>query len=263
MSATDMTGKVVCITGAAGGIGSAIARVFAQAAAHLVLIDQNEARLAALVASLRVSEAQLVQRVVADMRTEQGVKQAIQQGISPFGHTIDILVANVGVLVSGAFDTLTAADWEQALTINFFTHVFACQAVLPFMRQGGHGSIVLMGSDQGLQPDVTLGPYASAKAALHAFGKALARELAPAIRVNVVAPGMTRTPLVETLMQGYAREFGTNIHNAERLELQRRGVPLARLAEPEEIALAVLYLAEATFCTGTILDVSGGNIKGL
>lgn len=258
-----MSGKVVCITGAAGGIGGAIAQVFAHNGAHLVLLDQHEDGLSRLTTSLALSEDQRVQAVVADLRTEQCVKQAIQQGLASFNGRIDVLVANVGVLVAGPFLTLTAQDWQQAFTINLLSHVFACQEVVPRMQQQGWGAIILMGSDQGVQPDATLSPYASAKAALHAFGKVLAREQSPTIRVNVVAPGMTRTPLVETLMQGYAREFGTDAETAERQELQRRGVPLARLAEPEEVAQAVLYLASATFCTGTILNVSGGNLRGI
>ena len=81
--------------------------------------------------------------------------------------------------------------------------------------------------------------------------------------MNVVAPGMTRTPLVEVLMEHLAREFGTDLRNAEQMELAQRGVPLARLGEPEKVAEAVLYLATATFCTGTILNIGGGNVRAV
>src|SRR5438046_10558155 len=103
------------------------------------------------------------------------------------------------------------------------------------MKQQGGGSIIFTGSDQGLQPDAGLGPYAQAKAAVHSLLKMLARELpSDGILVSAVAPAMTRTPLVEQRMGGYVREFGTDSKKAERPELQRRGGRLGRLGEPEE-----------------------------
>ncbi len=84
-----------------------------------------------------------------------------------------------------------------------------------------------------------------------------------ACSVGVVAPGMTRTPPVEILMEQLAREFGTDTRSPEQRELSTRGAPLARLGEPEEVAEAVLYLATASFCTGTILSISGGNVRAV
>src|SRR5260370_5236030 len=112
------------------------------------------------------------------------------------------------------------------------------------MKERGGGSIIFTGSDQGLQPDAGLGPYAQAKAAAHSLVKMLARELpSDGILVSAVAPRMTSPPLVETLMVGYAREFGTHTKTAEQLELQRRGVSLGRLGSPEQVAEALRYLA--------------------
>ncbi len=192
------------------------------------------------------------------------MQQGILAALAPYKGIIDILVPNVGALISGPFEEVSSKQWQEAFAINFFTHVYACRVVVPLMKQRGGGSIVFTGSDQGLQPDAGLGPYAQAKAATHCFAKMLARELASdGIRVNVVAPGMTRTPLVEILMEQRAREFGTDLRSAEQMELAQRGVPLARLGEPEEIAEAVLYLGTASFCTGTILNISGGNVRGV
>ena len=266
MNTKGLPGKVVCITGAAGGIGSAIALAFAEAGANLALLDINEEGLSHLAEELRGrrTPSVTVSTVVADLSTEQGVKSGIEEVLSPFGSRIDVLVANVGFLIAGRFEQLTAEQWQRGFALNFFTHVFACQAVIPLMKQHGGGSIIFTGSDQGLQPDAGLGPYAQAKAAVHSLVKMLARELpSDGILVSAVAPGMTRTPLVETLMEGYAREFGTDTKTAEKLELQRRGVPLGRLGEPEEVAEAVLYLATAAFCNGTILNISGGNVRAV
>jgi NAD(P)-dependent dehydrogenase (short-subunit alcohol dehydrogenase family) len=266
MNTKELPGKVVCITGAAGGIGSAIARAFAGAGAHLALLDINEEGLSHLANELRGMRIPpvIVSTAVADLSTEQGVKSSIAEVLSAFGSRIDILVANVGFLIAQRFEELTAEQWHRGFALNFFTHVYACQAAIPLMKRHGGGSIIFTGSDQGLQPDTGLGPYAQAKAAVHSLAKMLARELpSDGILVSAVAPGMTRTPLVERLMEGYAQEFGTDSKTAEKLELQRRGVPLRRLGEPEEVAEAVLYLATAPFCNGTILNISGGNVRSV
>ena len=260
---TDLRHKVACITGAAGGIGRAIAEAFAREGARLALIDVNSASLEELAASLR-SGGSIVQAAVADLRSEQGVREGMQAVLAAYDGTLDILVPNVGALIAGPFEAVSSERWQEAFAINFFTHVHTCRLAVPLMRQRGAGCIVFIGSDQGLQPDMGLGPYAQAKAATHSLAKTLARELAADdIRVNVVAPGMTRTPLVEVLMQQRAREFGTDTRSAELRELSERGVPLARLGEPEEVAEAVIYLATAAFCTGTILNISGGNVRAV
>ena len=258
---TDLRRKVVCITGAAGGIGRAIAEAFARENAHLALIDVNSARLQELAASLHRTGAS-VQAVEADLRSEPGVREGMRAALAPFDGALDILVPNVGALIAGPFEEVSGEEWQAAFAINFFTHVYACRFAVPLMRQRGGGCIVFTGSDQGLQPDRGLCPYAQAKAATHNLAKTLARELAPdGIRVNVVAPGMTRTPLVEVLMQQRARELDTDSRSAEVRELAERGVPLARLGEPDEVADAVIFLATNCFCTGTILNISGGNVR--
>ncbi len=259
----DLQNKVVCITGAAGGIGRAIAEAFAREGARLALLDLNAAGLEELAAALRHTGT-VVHTAVADLRTEQGVQEGMQAALSAYEGAIDILVPNVGALIAGPFETLESWQWQEAFAINFFTHVYACRVAVPLMKQRGAGCIVFTGSDQALQPDAGLGPYAQAKAATHSFAKMLARELAPCgIRVNVVAPGMTRTPLVEVLLEQRAKEFGADLKSAEQLELAQRGVPLARLGEPEEVAEAVLYLATASFCTATTLNISGGNVRAV
>ena len=260
---TRLYEKVALITGAAGGFGSAIARAFAAQGARLGLLDLNGQGLAALAGSLRTSGAS-VQTAVADLSHERGVREGIAAVLEPFDQRVDILVANVGQLVADACERLTAEQWQRALNINLLSHVWAVSGVVPLMKARGEGCIVFVGSDQGLQPDAGLAPYAVAKAATHSYMKILARELPPyGIWTSAVAPGMSRTPLVETLMDGYAREFGTDRDEAERLELQRRGVPLARLGEPEEVARAVVFLASEPFANGAILDFSGGNVRSI
>lgn len=256
-----MRDKVVLITGAAGGFGQAMAQTFAEAGAHLALLDQNAHGLGDLAERLHAMDGHVCTAVV-DLSTARGVQDGILTVLSNYHHQVDVLVSNVGVLVAGRFEEITDAQIEFCLTMNFLTHVWACRTVLPLMENRKGANIVLVGSDQGSQPDIGLFPYAQAKAALHSLTKELAREYGPNIRVNAVAPGMSRTPLVEVLLGKLAREeFHTDLATAERLELQRRGVPLGRLGEPEEVADAVLFLARNAFCTGTVLDISGGNVR--
>src|SRR5436190_10097302 len=135
MKTKELSGKVVCITGAAGGIGSAIARAFAKVGANLALLDLNEEGLFRLAEELRGGQmpSVTVSTAVADLSTERGVKAGIAGVLTPFGSRIDILVANVGFLIAQRFEELTAAQWERGFALNFFTHVYACQAVIPLM----------------------------------------------------------------------------------------------------------------------------------
>lgn len=257
----EMRDKVVLITGAAGGFGRAMAQTFAEAGAHLALLDRDAWGLDGLAERLRVLGGG-VRTAVTDLSTAQGVRDGIMTVLASYDNQVDVLVSNVGVLVAGRFADITDAQIEFGLTMNFLTHIWACRTVLPLMANRKGANIVLVGSDQGSQPDIGLFPYAQAKAALHSLAKELAREYGPNIRINAVAPGMSRTPLVEGLIGKLAREeFQTDMATAERLELQRRGVPLGRLGEPEEVADAVMFLAQNEFCTGTVLDISGGNVR--
>jgi NAD(P)-dependent dehydrogenase (short-subunit alcohol dehydrogenase family) len=257
-----LTNKIVLITGAAGGFGQALTWAFLEEGAHLALLDSNAQALETLATTLRAQGGQ-VQATVADLSTVQGVQQGISAVLVPYQNQVDVFIGNVGVLVAGSFEQISEAQITHGFTMNFLTHVWACREVLPRMAGREGANIVLMGSDQGHQPDAGLFPYASAKAALHSFAKILAREYGPAIRVNVVAPGMSRTRMVETLMEQVAVKFQTDRASAEYLELQRRGIPLRRLGTPEEIAEAVVFLAGNRFCTGSTLDISGGNGRGL
>jgi NAD(P)-dependent dehydrogenase (short-subunit alcohol dehydrogenase family) len=260
-SMNGMRDKVVLITGAAGGFGRAIAQAFAGAGAHLALLDRDKRGLDDLAESQRALGGDVC-TAVADLSTARGVQVGMMAVLANYHNQIDLLVSNVGVLVAGRFEEITDAQVEFCLTMNFLTHVWACQTVLPLMEHREGANIVLVGSDQGSQPDIGLFPYAQAKAALHNLTKELAREYGPNIRINCIAPGMSRTPLVKVLMAKLAREeFHTDMSTAERLELQRRGVPLGRLGEPKEVADAVMFLAQNEFCTGTVLDISGGNVR--
>lgn len=255
-------GKTIYITGAAGGLGSAIALACVKAGAHVALLDRDAESLAALATCLRAQpNAGKIIPIVADLSSEEGVQVGIGEALTAFEGRVEVLISNIGVLITGSFAELSSEDWQRAFTLNFFTHVWAIKAVLPQMVSQQHGHIVLMGSDQGKQPDRELGAYAAAKAAVHSLIKTLARELpAHGITVNGIAPGITRTPLVmKDLMALLTKRHQTNdVAQAERLEADRRDIPLGRFGEPEEIAQAVLFLIQNTFSHGSVLPLDGG-----
>ncbi|GHP00878.1 3-oxoacyl-[acyl-carrier-protein] reductase FabG [Reticulibacter mediterranei] len=254
--------KTVLITGAANGIGRACAFAFAKRGADLALIDKQEEALACLVHDLRhTSPTCTVSTVVADLVSDD-IHETVTSALLPF-RRIDILLSNAGKLVTGTVEELKEEQWRESFEINFFSHLALCQAIIPRMQQQPEGSILFTASDQALQPDAGLAAYASPKTALLALTKILARELAPHVRVNAVAPGMTRTNLVEPLLERLATEFQTDPQTAEQLELQRRGVPLARLGEAEEIAEVMVTLSTGPFCTGCIWNISGGYVGGI
>ena len=204
--------------------------------------------------------------IVADLGSEEGVRTGVEEAFVAFEGRVGVLISNIGVLITGSFEELSTQAWERAFTLNFFTHVWAIKAVLPHMLSQERGHILLMGSDQGKQPDRELGAYAAAKAAVHSLVKTLARELpAHGITVNGIAPGITRTPLVmKDLMALLAEKHQTtDLAQAEQREIEKRDIPLGRFGEPEEVAQAVLFLIQNSFSHGSILSLDGGNVKGL
>ena len=138
---SDLRDKVVCITGAAGGIGRAIAKAFAWEGADLALLDRDKTGVEELAAALRITGV-TVQTTVVDLRTAHGVREGMQAALAPFGGVLDILVPNVGALIAGPFETLESGQLQEAFAINFFTHVYACRVAVPLMKErGGPGSL--------------------------------------------------------------------------------------------------------------------------
>src|SRR2546421_6647227 len=161
---SDLRDKVVCITGAAGGIGRAIAKAFAWEGADLALLDRDKTGVENLAVALRTTGVR-VQTAVVDLRTAHGVRQGMQAALAPFGGVLDILIPNVGALIAGPFETLEGGQLQEAFAINFFTHVYACRVAVPLLKERGGGCIGLPGSDQALLPEWGLCPYAPAKGA--------------------------------------------------------------------------------------------------
>jgi len=245
--------RVALVTGAAGGIGGAVARLFAREGASLCLADRNgTAGIAAEVTGLggRAIEATL------DVTRRSQVEAAVAATLDAFGR-LDILVNVAGIVSMGAAATLDEAEWDRVLDVNLKGSFLCCQAVIPAMRQQGYGRVVNLGSvigknggnprpwiDPSEQTRASNAAYGASKAGVHAITFFLARELAAdGITVNAVAPG----PIASAMTVDFPASL-------------RAAIPAGRMGRAEDVAEAVLFLAgeAASFVTGEVLDVNGG-----
>jgi len=247
-----LAGRAAIITGAANGIGRAAAERFAAEGAAVLLADVDEAAGAAVEAAIRARGAR-AEFVRTDVTDETQVQAMVEAAVERFGG-LDVLVNNAGVGSFVPFERLEPAEWDRILGINLRAVYLCCRQALPHLRRSGRGVIVNMASQSGLQGQAMNEPYCASKGGVILLTRSLARELAREnIRVNCVCPGGTDTAL---LRQFVATSGSTDPGLAGVAER----VPMGRLARPEEIAAAVLFLVsdDASYVTGVALPVDGG-----
>lgn len=239
--------RVALVTGAAGGIGSAVAHALADCGATVIAADLDESR---IVRHSGVEPAKL------DVTSAAGIRSCVKDIVSRHGR-LDILVNVAGIVSMGSAADLTETEWDRVMSINLKGTFLCCQAVLPAMKQAGYGRIINMGSvlgKNGGNPRPWINPaeqdrasnvaYGASKAGINAITAYLAKETAAwGITVNTVAPGPV------------ASDMTTNFPSSLR-DL----IPVGRMGKASEIASAVLFLASPTsgFITGETLDVNGG-----
>ncbi len=248
-------GRRAVITGGAAGIGAAVARLFCAEGAAVMLVDRDEAALAATGAALLAAvPAAKVLTAVAEVADEAALSHAIQRADSELGG-IDILVNNAAMRHHGPLAQASSAHWQAVLGVNLLGTANGCRAALPALRRSGHGAIVNVSSCYAVTGRAGMGLYDATKAGILAITRTLAvEEAAHGVRVNAVCPGSTLTEF------HLARARAANTPVAV-LKTQRQTTSmLKRWAEPEEIAWPVLWLAsaEASYITGTTLMVDGG-----
>lgn len=249
----DLTGQVALVTGASRGIGLASARALAQAGAHVVLCSHEAQECEAAAAALR-AEGLRASVEVADLTQREQVQALPTRMIDAHGR-IDVLVCCAGAAPHmGPIASASDADWELTMTLNLRSVLWLTSPVIAHMAERGSGSVVLMSSIAGIRGNKGLGLYGLSKAGLSELARNLAVEWGPAgVRINAVSPGVTRTEFARPL--------------TDRPEVMERRIaltPLRRIAEPEEIAGAVLFLASSAggFTTGHNLVVDGGTTIG-
>ena len=252
MGLADMQGKVAIVTGGARGIGRGIVTALVNAGADVAIVDLRD-DLAERVASevARGTRTQVI-ALKADVANLVEVQETVERVLRTFG-VIDVLINNAGWDELKPFLQTTPDLWEKIIAINYRSVLNTCYAVLPHMVTRRTGAVVSVSSDAGRVGSMGEAVYAGTKAAIIAFSRTLAREHArDNIRLNVVCPGPTQTPLVEEMRQ---QEFGRRV-----LGRMERYVPLGRLGTPEDVAPMVVFLASdaAGFITGQVISVSGG-----
>jgi NAD(P)-dependent dehydrogenase (short-subunit alcohol dehydrogenase family) len=258
-----LDGRRAVVTGAGAGLGRAIAIALAQQGAEVALLDRDAA--AADESARQVREAGgRAQVFVCDVAHAQQVQDAVGQAASAAG--LDIVVNSAGVASAPGmpFTNNTEADWDRALAINLKGAVHACQAAHPWLLRSPAGRIVNISSITGVIAAAYMPPYSVSKAALKAWTRVLARELAPHhIAVNAVCPGFIWTPLWEKLGDEMARhdpaQQGSDAADvfAQRV---RQHVPMQRPQTVQDVAYLVTFLcsAAAANITGQIIGVDGG-----
>jgi len=255
----DFTGKTVVITGAAGGIGAASARRFAEAGATLMLGDLNGAALEVLCGELAALTE--VHAMTCDISKVAECEALILEAVSETGR-VDVLVNTAGVWVEGPSETMTEAQWDRTIDVNLKGTFFCCRFAIPELKKT-QGRIVNLSSDAGLVGTPETALYTASKGGVSLLTKALALELAPdLVGVNAVCPADVMTPMLE----GQARDFGGGDEAGyfKKLLSNYAQGDNARFITPQEVAELIFYLASplAAPITGACISIDFGTTAG-
>jgi 3-oxoacyl-[acyl-carrier protein] reductase len=247
---TDLRNKVAIITGAAQGMGQAIAERFADEGAILILVDIQQEKLKEVTSRLRARNFE-TKDYYCDISEEKQVWRLITSVINDFGK-IDILVNCAGILYPTRFHEMTIEEWDKVMAINIRGTFLLMHAIYPHMKEQGDGRIINFASTAGLTVSTLGGAhYTASKHAVLGLTKAVAKEGGPfGVRVNAVCPGLIDTEMVRGTI------------DAEDIQKYEQSFPIARLGNPQEVAELVLFLASdrSAYITGVSLNISGGDL---
>jgi len=238
------SGRNIYLTGAASGIGRATARLLASGGARLSLVDIDRENLADVAREVDGCP------FAVDLLDHDAVDRSVDQAAEAMGG-IDVVINCAAIAHSCGIDALEPEAWDRVIAINLTAPFRVCRAALPYLRMSDHASIVNVASGVAMLPQLNAAAYAASKGGLISFTKALALELAPRIRANVLSPGITNTPIVSKVLES-ATDVGQSPFVAQ--------YAMKRVADPAEIAEAIAFLAsdDASFITGVTLSADGG-----
>jgi NAD(P)-dependent dehydrogenase (short-subunit alcohol dehydrogenase family) len=244
----DLTGRVALVTGGSKGLGLAMARIFAEAGADVVISSRHENELKAAVAEITKGTGTRAEYIVADMTDRKDVAKLAETALGRMGH-VDILVNNAGSNVPQPIDQIADDDWDRIIELNLTSCMALTRALAPQMKKRRWGRVIFISSVMGIVSKDGRGCYSATKSAVLGLSRAAALDVgADNITVNCIAPGPFLTDLPASVL------------TAEQIQVFANRTALGRWGQPRELAGPALLLASeaGSYITGAVLVVDGG-----